>query len=68
MKDGFIKTAAIVPSIRVADPKYNAGKIIDGMKNYTSEEIEAALRAAGFSEVTSDHHPSKPWITVLARK
>ena len=43
-------------------------KIIDGMKNYTSEEIEAALRAAGFSEVTSDHHPSKPWITVLARK
>ena len=25
-------------------------------------------RAAGFSEVTSDHHPSRPWITVLARK
>lgn len=43
-------------------------KIIDGMKNHTVEEIEAALRGAGFSEVTSDHHPSKPWITVLARK
>ena len=43
-------------------------KIIDGMKNHTVEEIEAALRAAGFSEVTSDYHPSKPWITVLARK
>ncbi len=43
-------------------------KIIDGMKNHTAEEIEAALRAAGFSEVTSDHHPSRPWITVLARK
>ena len=43
-------------------------KIIDGMKNHTAEEIEAALRAAGFSFVTSDHHPSKPWITVLARK
>jgi len=43
-------------------------KIIDGMKNYTAEEIETALRAAGFSFVTSDHHPSKPWITVLARK
>ena len=43
-------------------------KIIDGMKNHTVEEIEAALRAAGFSEVTNDHHPSKPWITVLARK
>jgi ubiquinone/menaquinone biosynthesis C-methylase UbiE len=43
-------------------------KIIDGMKNYTAEEIKAALRAAGFSEVISDHHPSKPWITVLAKK
>ena len=43
-------------------------KIIEGMKNYTAEEMEAALKAAGFSEVTSDHHPSKPWITVLAKK
>ena len=43
-------------------------KIINGMKNHTVEEIEAALRAAGFSGVSSDHHPSKPWITVLARK
>lgn len=43
-------------------------KIIDGMKNHTVTEIEAALKAAGFSEVKSDHHPSKPWITVLARK
>ena len=43
-------------------------KIIDGMKNYTAEEIEAALKAAGFLEVTSDHHPSRPWNTVLARK
>jgi ubiquinone/menaquinone biosynthesis C-methylase UbiE len=43
-------------------------KIIEGMKNHTAEDIEAALKAAGFSEVKSDHHPSKPWITVLARK
>ncbi len=43
-------------------------KIIEGMKNHTAEDIEAALKAAGFSEVTSDHHPSEPWITVLARK
>ncbi len=43
-------------------------KIIDGMKDYTADEIEAALKAAGFSEVTCDHHPSRPWITVLARK
>ena len=41
---------------------------VEKVKNYTAEEIEAALRAAGFSEVTSDHHPSKPWIMVLARK
>ena len=43
-------------------------KIIDGMKNHTVAEIETALKAAGFSEVKSDHHPSNPWITVLARK
>ena len=43
-------------------------KIIDGMKNYTPEQIEAALRKAGFSEVSCDHHPSKPLITVIAKK
>ena len=43
-------------------------KIIDGMKNYTAEQIETALKTAGFSEVSSDHHPSRPWITVIARK
>ena len=43
-------------------------KIIDGMKNYTVDDIEEALKTAGFSEIKSDHHPSKPWVTVLARK
>ena len=43
-------------------------KIIDGMKCYTSEEISAALKASGFSAVKADHHPSKPWITVIAKK
>ena len=43
-------------------------KIIDGMKNYTAEQIEEALKKAGFSEVSSDHHPSKPWIAVIAKK
>lgn len=43
-------------------------KIIDGMRFYTAEEMETALKAAGFSEANSVHHPSKPWITVLARK
>ncbi|MDD6789663.1 MAG: class I SAM-dependent methyltransferase [Lachnospira sp.] len=42
--------------------------IIDGMICYTPEQIEAALKKAGFSEVTKEHHPNKPWITVLARK
>lgn len=43
-------------------------KIIDGMKIYTAEQIETALKAAGFSKMKTDHHRSKPWITVIARK
>ena len=43
-------------------------KIIDGMKCHTVDDIESALKNAGFSEVKSDHHPDKPWITVIARK
>ena len=43
-------------------------KIIDGMKCYTAEQLTAALKAAGFGEVRSVHHPEKPWITVIARK
>ena len=43
-------------------------KIIDGMKVYTPEEIETALKAAGFDRVTTYRHDSKPWITVIAEK
>ena len=43
-------------------------KIIDGMKCYTVEQISDALKAAGFSKIRTDHHNSKPWITVLAKK
>ena len=43
-------------------------KIIDGMKCHTIEEITSALKNAGFSKVVSDHHDSKPWITVVATK
>lgn len=43
-------------------------KIIDGMKNYTAEDITAALKEAGFSKVKTHHHKNKPWLTVLARK
>ncbi|WP_329887480.1 class I SAM-dependent methyltransferase [Pseudoramibacter faecis] len=43
-------------------------KIIDGMKCYTAEQLTTTLKAAGFSDVKTDRHPDKPWITVLARK
>lgn len=43
-------------------------KIIEGMKCHTVDEIESALKEAGFSQVRSDHHKSKSWITVIARK
>ena len=43
-------------------------KIIDGMKCYTIEQIESALKAAGFSSVTSNHFEGKPWIAVVAVK
>lgn len=43
-------------------------KIIDGMKCYTADQLTSALKTAGFSEIKTDHHPSKPWITVLATK
>ena len=42
--------------------------IIAGMKTYTSERIQEALDAAGFSEITAVHHASRPWIAVSARK
>ena len=43
-------------------------KIIDGMKCYTVQAIEEALKKAGFSKVESDHHAKKPWICVIATK
>lgn len=43
-------------------------KIIDGMTCYTIEQIETALKATGFSSITSDHFNGKPWITVIAVK
>ena len=41
-------------------------KMIDGMKCYTAEQITEALTKAGFSKVETDHHRSRPWITVTA--
>ncbi len=43
-------------------------KMIDGMKLYTAEEIEDAMRSAGFTKVKTIRHMNQPWITVLAGK
>ena len=69
---GILKPGGVFMICNESDGKDAAGTrfedVIEGMKCYTSEELETALKAAGFSEVQSDHHTSKPWITVLARK
>ncbi len=50
-------------------PEGFLGKMmVNGMKCHTPDEIVEALKAAGFSDVKTDHHDSKPWITVIARK
>jgi hypothetical protein len=46
---------------------------MSGKRKFTEKDIQgmkatAALKAAGFTSVSSDHHPSKPWITVIAKK
>ena len=43
-------------------------QIIEGMKCYTAEQLEAALKSAGFKEVAAYRHPSKPWLAVVAKK
>lgn len=43
-------------------------KIIDGMKCHTVEELSSALKTAGFSSITVDRYPNKPWITAVAEK
>lgn len=42
--------------------------IIDGMVCYTAQDMEAALKAAGFGEFCVFRHETKPWMAVLARK
>ena len=32
MRDGFVKVAAVTPKIRVADTAYNAGVIVEGIR------------------------------------
>lgn len=42
--------------------------IIDGMHSYTAEELEAALKEAGFASVKTTRHPERPWLAILATK
>ena len=49
-----------------AGKKYE--KIIDGMRVYTAEEIEEALKNAGFTKIKTVRHEQKPWITVIAKR
>ena len=68
----ILKPGGIFMICNESDGTDDTGKkyegIIDGMKCHTAEQLEAALKAAGFSEVTSDHHSSKPWITIIGKK
>jgi ubiquinone/menaquinone biosynthesis C-methylase UbiE len=43
-------------------------RIIDDMKTYTPEQIELALKSAGFKEIQTEHHPSQSWIVITAKK
>ena len=43
-------------------------KIIDGMKNYTVEEIAESLQRAGFARAEAMHHIKLPWMAVAAQK
>ena len=67
-----LKTGGVFMIVNESDGTDDASlkfeKIIDGMKCYTIEQIESALKAAGFSNVTSDHFDGKAWITVIAIK
>lgn len=69
---GILKPGGMFLICNESDGKDAAGTkfegIIEGMKCYTPEELEMTLKAVGFREVQSDHHPSNPWIMILARK
>ena len=68
----ILKDGGLFMICNESDGKDQASKkfesIIDGMRCYTPAEITEALNAAGFTSVKSDHHTSKPWITVIAKK
>ncbi|MCR5635130.1 MAG: class I SAM-dependent methyltransferase [Lachnospiraceae bacterium] len=68
----ILKPGGLFMIVNESDGKDEASlkyeEIIDGMKCYTIEDISLALKNVGFSMVKANHHNSKPWITVLAKK
>ena len=42
--------------------------IIEAMNTYTPEEIEAALKEAGFRKIHTEHHESHSWLVIAAEK
>ena len=50
MKDGFLRTAAATPKIRVADPQYNAKQIIELMEQGT-ETYRRSIKEAAYDRV-----------------
>lgn len=48
MKDGFVKVAAASPIIRVADPDYNADRVIESIR----EALSQGVKVLAFPELT----------------
>ena len=49
-----------------ADEKWT--KMINGMKIYTSEQLVATLKEAGFTEIKTYSNAKNHWISIVARK
>ena len=43
MKDGFVKVAAASPVIKVADPAYNAQRIIESIKAAEAQGVKVLV-------------------------
>lgn len=43
MKDGFLKAAALSPALRVADCAYNAGRIVEAMRECAARQVKMAV-------------------------
>ena len=43
MKDGFLKAAALSPALRVADCAYNAGRIVEAMRECAAQGVKLAV-------------------------